>query len=109
MSVLNHPLFIFYKETIQTKTHLYIITELVKGKDLFEYVREYGAIKEDMAAKVVRQLILGVKHLHDVGIVHRDLKPENIMLVLERNKKEAESVKIIDFGFSHYRASLDNL
>lgn len=40
-----------------------------------------------MAAKVVRQLILGVKHLHDVGIVHRDLKPENIMLVLDRNKK----------------------
>jgi serine/threonine protein kinase len=62
-----------------------------------------------MAAKVARQLILGVKHLHDVGIVHRDLKPENIMLVLGRNKKETESVKIIDFGFSHYTVSLDKL
>jgi hypothetical protein len=39
MSVLNHPLLVFYKETIQTKANLYIITELVKGKDLFEYVR----------------------------------------------------------------------
>jgi len=89
MSVLNHPLFVFYKESIQTKTHLYIITELVKGKDLFEYVREHGAIKEDLAAKVIRQLILGVKHLHDVGIVHRDLKPENIMIVLDKNKRES--------------------
>ncbi len=44
MNVLNHPLLVYFKESIQTKSHLYIITELVKGKDLFEYIKEHGVL-----------------------------------------------------------------
>lgn len=35
MSILSHPLLVYFKDSIQTKTHIYIITELVKGKDMF--------------------------------------------------------------------------
>jgi serine/threonine protein kinase len=44
MSVLNHPLLVHFKESIQTKTHLYIVTELVKGLDLFEYIKIHGPL-----------------------------------------------------------------
>ena len=46
MLILSHPLMVFFKECIQTKTHIYIVTELVKGKDLFELVREMKYLGE---------------------------------------------------------------
>lgn len=81
MKILSHPLLVFFKESIQTKTHIYIITELVNGKDLFELVRELKFLGEREAAYIIQQVIIGVRYLHSLGIAHRDLKPENIMVV----------------------------
>lgn len=39
MQIVSHPLLLEFKECIQTKTHIYIVTELVKGKDLFDFVK----------------------------------------------------------------------
>ena len=38
MKVLNHPNMIKLIETIETKTTIYIVTEIVKDEDLFEYI-----------------------------------------------------------------------
>lgn len=32
------------------------------------------------AARLFRQLLVGLTAVHDVGMLHRDLKPENILL-----------------------------
>ncbi len=80
MQVVSHPLLLEFKEHIQTKTHMYIITELVKGDDLFTYVKKRGKLKEQEAAKLCEQIIVGVRVLHSYDIVHRDLKPQNIMV-----------------------------
>jgi serine/threonine protein kinase len=40
MSILSHPIIVTYKESIQTKTNIYIVTELVEGKDMLEYVKD---------------------------------------------------------------------
>ena len=82
MAILSHPLLVFYKESIQTKTHIYIVTELVNEKDLFELVKELKFFGEGEAAYVLQQIIIGVRYLHSLGIAHRDLKPENIMVFL---------------------------
>ena len=37
MKFLNHPGVVKFKETMETTTHIYIITELVHGGDLFNY------------------------------------------------------------------------
>jgi serine/threonine protein kinase len=83
MQIVSHPLLLEFKECIQSKTHIYIITELVKGKDLFEFVKDYGYLDEYDAAKIAQQLIVGVRVLHSFEIVHRDLKPENIMVRMD--------------------------
>ena len=80
MQIVSHPLLLEFKECIQTKTHIYIITELVKGRDLFEFVKEYDFLDEYDAAKICQQIIVGVRFLHSLEIVHRDLKPENILI-----------------------------
>ncbi len=83
MSVMSHPLLVFFKETITTKTHIYIITQLVKGKDLFSFVKDLRYFSEPEAAYISQQIIVGVRYIHSLGIVHRDLKPENIMVNLK--------------------------
>lgn len=80
MKIFAHPFLVQFKHSIQTKTHLYIITELCDGKDLFDFVKDYSFLPEYTAAIILQQIILGVNYIHNLGIVHRDLKPENIMV-----------------------------
>jgi serine/threonine protein kinase len=60
-----------------------------------------GPIPEELCAKIVRQIIIAIKHLHDQGICHRDLKLENIMIETKELTKEP-LIKIIDFGLAKY-------
>lgn len=80
MQVISHPLLLELKECTKTKTHTYIVLELVKGSDLFSYVEKRGPLSEKEAARLCQQIIVGVRYLHSLGIIHRDLKPENIMV-----------------------------
>ena len=105
MSVLSHPFLVQYKKTIQTKTTIYIITELVEGKDLFEYVKEKKKLSERETAMIAYEMIVGIKYLHSLGIIHRDLKPENVMISLSGGQSTG-MIKVIDFGFSNYLSSL---
>ena len=82
--------------------------ELVKGKDLFEFVKEQRQLQEYDAAKITQQIIVGIRFLHSFEIVHRDLKPENIMVV-SNEKGEVCNIKIIDFGFSNYLSKLSEI
>ena len=76
-----------------SKTVAYIAQELVKGGELFDFVKSKGQLSESECKPLFRQMLSGVKHMHQRGFAHRDLKFENILL--DQNK----NVKIVDFGF----------
>lgn len=46
MKLINHSCIIKFIEIIETKTHLNIITELVKDGDLFDYITKNEVICE---------------------------------------------------------------
>ena len=48
-----------------------------------------------MIITLLRQILEGIKNIHDAGIIHRDLKPQNILINLNTMKPY-----IIDFGLS---------
>ncbi|XP_056696765.1 serine/threonine-protein kinase/endoribonuclease IRE1a isoform X2 [Spinacia oleracea] len=46
--------------------------------------------------KLMRDVVCGLVHLHDLGIIHRDLKPQNVLI----NKEIALCAKLSDMGIS---------
>ena len=66
--------------------------ELAKGGELFDIIRLGKPLSEPNTRILSRQLLEGLKYLHDNGVCHGDLKPENILL------DEMNNIKISDFG-----------
>ena len=59
---------------------VFIVTELIDGKNLREDVRANGRYVGDDLERLGRKLIEAVKAVHAAGIVHRDIKPTNVMV-----------------------------
>lgn len=68
--------------------------ELVKGKELFEYLKVQGPMDEKKGAKIFYQIVKAVQYLHRLGVTHRDIKTQNILIDCNFN------AKLIDFGLS---------
>jgi serine/threonine-protein kinase HSL1, negative regulator of Swe1 kinase len=79
---------------VLTYTTRYLVIEYVQGGELFEYVSSYGALPEEEAVRLFRQIIAGLSYCHRFNICHRDLKPENILVDASHN------IKIADFGMA---------
>ena len=43
-----------------------------------------------------RDIVVGLKHLHELGIIHRDLKPQNVLIL----KQKSICSKLSDMGIS---------
>lgn len=74
----------------------WVIMEYVSGpslRDMLDEPSAQGGIGEDQALYFMRELIKGMRYLHDAGVVHRDLKPHNIFF-------EDGAVKIGDYSLS---------
>lgn len=98
---LDHPSIIKVFEFYNSKHHLYIITELCTGGELFDKIIEVKHFSEGEAANIMLQILRAVNYLHSNGVIHRDLKPENIMIESdEESGKEFFNIKLIDFGTS---------
>lgn len=66
MQVIQHPLLLSFKECLQTRKHIYIITEYVPGVNLFEEVREYQTLQDYDAVKITQMIIVGISYLHSL-------------------------------------------
>jgi len=87
----------YYGSTIYNNK-FYILMELFNGKNLRQFLNEKKdnkeLIEEGIRIKIIEQICLGIRVIHNKNIVHRDLKPENIFI--DVNNK----IKIGDFGLS---------
>jgi serine/threonine-protein kinase len=98
-AALNHPNIVTIFDFVEEEGHLYMVMELLEGKDLKELIKSGAPLTMDQILKIMEQIADGLGFAHAKGIVHRDLKPANIHL------SKNGQVKILDFGLVHEATS----
>lgn len=78
---------------IKQRCDLNIVSELVNGKTLDEYIKKTRPTEIQIIVHLL-DLATVLNHLHHYNIIHRDLKPSNVMI------DQHLELKLIDFGIS---------
>lgn len=103
MSEMRHPNLVHGIDSYEDDKNLYFVMELCAGGELFDRIQALQEKKqhysESAAALVVKQILLGLQHMHKNNIMHCDLKPDNFLF---DSKDEDATLKICDFGMSRY-------
>lgn len=93
---LDHPYEISHAnivpliDSFQDEKSIYMVMELCQH-DLYNYVQKHKTISEKEILDIFRQIVSGVKFLHDNGVAHRDIKLENVIFCNDK-------WKLTDFG-----------
>ncbi len=76
---VDHPHIIKLYDVFEDETHIYLVSELCTGGELYDAVVEKSRSKEGhftefTAARIIRNILSAISYCHDVkNIVHRDL------------------------------------
>ncbi|RDY07440.1 Serine/threonine-protein kinase/endoribonuclease IRE1b, partial [Mucuna pruriens] len=77
--------------------------QMETGKDNTQYLWKANGYPSPLLLKLMRDIVFGVVHLHELGIIHRDLKPQNVLIIKERSL----CAKLSDMGIS--KCLLENM
>lgn len=74
---------------------LWVAMELIVGQSLADIIAAdtERSLSEELIAYILRETLVALQHLHQLGIIHRDIKSDNMMV------SEQGQVKLTDFGF----------
>ncbi|KAK3262914.1 hypothetical protein CYMTET_28260 [Cymbomonas tetramitiformis] len=100
----RHPNIVRYLGTYEEENALCIVLEACQGGTLHDTLHGSDGpkaviTKEPLPEEIIMhwlvQLLLALKHLHELHIMHRDLKPANVLL-----SKNMRVIKLGDFGIA---------
>ena len=94
----THPFIMNIYELLHDEKFYFIISEFIRGGELYDYIVSTETISEEKVRRIVQQLFLALNYMHQKNIVHRDIKPENILI----EDVQQLSIKLTDFGFASY-------
>ncbi len=100
---ITHPNIACVLESGESEGHCYLAMEYIEGPSVMTMLRDYKALPELYALRLVKQVSEGLAHVYtSSGLIHRDIKPENILVVRSRAGAdlfpEEDVAKLIDFG-----------
>ncbi len=98
MALLEHPNCVSVMDFGVHDDKPFLVMDLVRGTSLIDLLDKVGTLEVAKAADIIRQVLAGLSHAHELGIVHRDIKPANIML--SEKAGVGMQVRILDFGLA---------
>jgi serine/threonine protein kinase len=76
----------------------YLVMEYIEGRNVAQIIGERGSIAWPEAARLARQIALGLEHAQQKGLIHRDVNPANILVTREGVAKLADLGLAIDLA-----------
>ncbi|KAG0670581.1 serine/threonine protein kinase [Maudiozyma exigua] len=121
---IHHPnivnLLDSYVEPIsKSQIQKYLVLEKIVDGELFERIVKKTCLRQDETKAIFKQILTGLRYLHNQNIIHRDIKPENILLNITRRTSPEQlqlgpwdegeidiQVKIADFGLAKFTGEM---
>ena len=104
MEISLHPNIVRLFEVHHNKRYCSVsfVFEYMQGGSLYDLLcrreeQKLGPLREQEIRSIIRQVLLGLNHIHKAGHMHRDLKPENILL-----SGCGTVAKVADFTLARY-------
>ncbi len=97
MASIDHPHVVRVTDVGDGAEIPHMVMEYVRGGCVLEWLRAHGAMPPQLAARVARDIALGLSATHAMEIVHRDVKPHNVLVHLDG------TCKLTDYGIAKLR------
>lgn len=92
---LRHPNILRLFGYFYDDRSVYVVLEYAPFGNLYQKIKREKSLEENLARKILRQLINALIFMRDRNIIHRDIKPENILLMDTEG-----NIKLSDFGWA---------
>src|SRR4051794_33461731 len=74
----------------------YLVMEYIEGRTIGAMIAESGRLAPSTAARLTRQVALGLEHAQQKGLIHRDVNPYNILVTGDGTAKLTDLGLAID-------------
>uniref|UniRef100_A0A6Q2XEZ2 Serine/threonine-protein kinase PLK n=1 Tax=Esox lucius TaxID=8010 RepID=A0A6Q2XEZ2_ESOLU len=92
--VLHHKHIVHFYHHFEDKDNIYILLEYCSRRSLAHILKARKVLMEPEVRYYLRQIVSGLKYLHEQEILHRDLKLGNFFV------SESMELKVGDFGLA---------
>ena len=91
---LDHPNIVRAQDAGEVDGQHFLVMEFVDGVDLAVLANCVGPLPIPEACELIRQVAIGLSHVHEHRLVHRDVKPSNVVVT------HCGVVKLLDLGLA---------
>ncbi|KAI8011782.1 Serine/threonine-protein kinase PEPKR2 [Camellia lanceoleosa] len=90
----GHPGVVTLEAVYDDSKCFHLVMELCSSGHLIDQMASEGRYSKHRAANIFEEIVLVVKHCHEMEVVQRDIKPENILLT------NSGKIKLADFSLA---------